>query len=281
MKKLISVSVVVLLLLFVLPGAARAQYDSSRFGLKLYGGLNYLGGGDFNKAAEGWGSGWTDLLEGSGFNVSNKFAAANLGMNFGGEFLFMFTPSMGASLGVGYIQASSNTTLKASPAIPTPLDFYWKPTMSAIPITATFYYFLPSGGSLKFFFDIGVGYYIAKADVGMGGWFLIPFEWDLKSTGGGLGFHGGLGLEFGLSPMMGIIAELKGRYASFSNFEGSLDWIWPLIPALNDTVEGPLSAFDDSGKTYIEMWDTISSGDRAAKVDFSGFSFLVGIVIHF
>ena len=281
MKKLISMSVVVLLLLFVLPSAARAQYDTGRFGFKLYGGLNYLGGGDLNKSAEGWGSAWIDLCEASGYTVSNKFAAANLGMNFGGEFLYMFTPSMGASLGVGYIQASSNTSLDTSPALPAGLDFYWKPAISAIPITATFYYFLPSGGSLKFFFNLGVGYYIAKADLGMGGWFIIPWQWDLKSTGGGLGFHGGLGLEFGLSPMLGIIAELKGRYASFSNFEGSVDWIWPALPSINATVEGPLSAWDDGGKTYVEMLDTMPAGDRAAKVDFSGFSFFVGIVIHF
>ncbi len=281
MKKLLSACAIVLLLFFVLPTAASAQYDTSRFGLKLYGGLNYLGGGELNKAADASGSDWIDLFEGGGYTVTGKFGAANLGMNFGGEFLFQFTPSMGVGVGAGYIQASNSSTLKFSPAVPSDVVYSWNPTMSAIPITATFYYFLPSGGSLRFFFDVGLGYYIAKADLNYYIWFLTPIHAEYKTTGGGLGFHGGLGLEYGLSPMIGIIAELKGRYASFSNFEGSLDAIFPAAPALNYTVNGKLYSYDSSSKTYVDLDTTIPAADRAASVDFSGFSFFAGIVIHF
>jgi hypothetical protein len=282
MKKLIIVCAVVLLLLFLLPSQAKAQYyDTSRFGLKLYGGLNYLSGGEINKAADAYASDWTDLFTSAGYTVTGKFPAANLGMNFGGEFLFMFTPNMGASLGAGYLQASASQALEFSPAVPSDVEYSWKPTLSAIPITATFYYFLPSGGSMKFFFDLGVGYYIAKADFNYYFWFLTPIHGEYKTTGGGLGFHGGLGLEFGLSPMMGIIAELRGRYASFSNFEGTVDAIFPSIPSLNYTVNGKLYAYDSSGKTYVDLDTTIPGGGRAAKVDFSGFSFFIGLIIHF
>ena len=126
-----------------------------------------------------------------------------------------------------------------------------------------------------------MGYYLAKADIDYVLWFLTSIRAEYRTTGGGLGFHGGLGLEFTLSPMIGIIAELKGRYASFSNFEGSVDAIFPSLPGLNDSINGKLYAYDASGNTYVDLNTSIPGGDRAAKVDFSGFSFVVGLIIHF
>ena len=288
MKKLISVSGVVLLLLFVLPSAARAQYDTSRFGFKLSGGLNYLGGGEFDKGAVGFGQTWYSMLQILGLSPSGAFASAHLGMNFGGEFIFQFSPSMGVGLGVEYISATKSSEITYVPAGVVG-NYSWKSSPSAIPIKATFYYFLPSGGNLKFFFNAGLGYYFAKANYETEFWpFLTPPAKAVADTsGGGLGFHGGLGMELGLSPMLGIIAEVKGRYASFSNFDGSIAYTFPL---------GGAAAFTDNGKLWYTDYNYLGLGTQGwlwvstttpagtahqAKVDFSGFSFVIGFVVHF
>jgi hypothetical protein len=277
MKKLIGVLSVALLLLVLLPGTSEAQI---RFGFKGYGGLNYLSGGDFNQGAQGFSEAWTDLLAGA--NPEGEFKPVHLGMNFGGEMLLQFTPSMGFGLGVGYISAATSSEIEYTPAT-SGIEFTWDANVSAIPITATFYYFLPSAGNLKIFVNAGVGYYLAKVDFEHAFWFILPINWDAETTGGGIGFHGGLGLEYGLSPMFGIVAEVKGRYAAFSNFEGSVDWTFPGWSSTVDTEEGKLWAFKTGDYTWLWISESEPSGSdqRQAKVDFSGFSFLVGFIARF
>jgi hypothetical protein len=287
MKKLVVVCSIAFLLLFLLPSSAKAQYDTGRFSLKLYGGLNYLGGGDLNKGAAGFGDTWFALFDGMGLSPSGEFGPANLGMDFGGEFIYQFTPSIGIGLGVGYLSATKSSTISYSPTA-AGVELFWKSALSAIPITASFYYFMPSGGNLKFFFNVGLGYYLAKADFEHKFWLIIPANWDAKTTGGGLGFHGGLGLEYSFSPMVGLIFEVKGRYASFSNFEGDVVWSYPWGGPSN-TTHGKLWAVDEniggSVGTVTWIWlDSVSpagTNPRNATVDFSGFAVNLGLVIHF
>jgi len=284
MKKFLGVFSVVLLMLVLLSGPVEAQ---GRFGFKAYGGLNYLMGGDLNKGIVGWSDTLINMFEAMSAYGSGEFLPVHLGMNFGGELLFQFSPSIGVGLGVGYIQATKTSEPFALiPAAGAPV-VTWKSNVSAIPITATFYYFLPTSSNLKFFLSVGLGYYLAKVDFDHSFWFLLPVNWEARTTGGGLGFHGGLGLEFALSPMFGIVAEVKGRYAAFSNFEGSVDWVWPAVPALNATFEGPLWITDYSLlglATEPILWisELEPAGNPSkAKVDFSGFSFTAGFVVRF
>jgi hypothetical protein len=280
MKKATVVICALLLVLALLPGKADAQM---RMGFKAYGGLAYLGGGDLNTGGAGFGEFIEDLL--GSYPYDGEFAPVHLGMNFGGEFLLQFSPNMGVGLGVGYISAAKESEIEPSPAI-SGVDFLWSPKVSAIPITASFYYYLPSGGNLKIFFNLGLGYYLAKTDFEYHWAFFGPINWDAATTGGGLGFHGGLGLEYSMTPMIGIIAEIKGRYAAFSNFEGSVEWTYPGSSG-SDTFEGPLWIGDLTFGSLRWTWLWIDEvepalgGVKKAKVDFSGFSFVIGIIVRF
>lgn len=109
------------------------------------------------------------------------------------------------------------------------------------------------------------------------GVFLGTFESETKSDGGGIGFHGGLGIELGLTPQLGLLIEIKGRYASFSNFEGTYE-----IDSYSE--KGKLWAFDSDNNTLIEVAEDKPTGVdnvHQAKVDFSGFSALIGFVFWF
>jgi hypothetical protein len=291
MKKLIIVCAVVLLLLFLLPSQAKAQYNEGRFAFKFYGGLNYLAGADLNDSMKGWSEyyawGWGLL----GYSTSNTFKAANLGMNFGGDFIFQFTPSMGVGLGVGYLQASSTSKINytwLTPALPD-IDETYEVKASAIPIKASFYYFLPTSGMINVNLHAGVGYYLATAYARYRAEVLTLWEQNVYDNlpGGGIGFHGGIGLEFKLSPMIGVFVEGQGRYAAFSNFEG--DALYTDSGGTSTTNTGKAWTFDATGAGHtftLSVIDTTApsgsgiSNVRQTKVDFSGFSLVAGIIVR-
>ncbi len=291
MKKIFCAFAIVLLLVLVLPTAARAQYDTGRFAFRLYGGLNYLGGGDINAGLEGWSGLYGYAYSLLGWSTADEFKNAGLGMNFGGDFIFQFNPSMGVGLGVGYLQASSTSEFTYEhvlPAVPNIEEIY-EVKASAIPIKASFYYFLPTSGPIGINFHAGVGYYLATAyaryrmDLA-GGWTQNVYD---NLPGGGIGFHGGLGLEFKLSPMIGIFAEAQGRYAAFANFNG--DALYTDSGGTSDTNTGDAWTFDITGSghtfTLIVLDTTQPSGAgisdvHRSKVDFSGFSFVIGLIIR-
>jgi hypothetical protein len=291
MKKLVVVCSIVFLLLFLLPSSAKAQYDTSRFAFKFYGGLNYLAGADLNASFEGWSQFWGFVWGLLTYSTSNTFNGANLGMTFGGDFIFQFTPSMGVGLGVGYLQASRKNDISYTSIIPgmPPLDETYEVKASAIPIKASFYYFLPTSGMIGVNLNAGVGYYLAT---GYGLYRVeIPGTWEQNVydnfPGGGIGFHGGVGLEFKLSPMIGIFLEGQGRYAAFSNFEG--DAVATDSGGGSFTNNGKLWTYDLTGAghtwTLSDVDTTAPSGVgisnvRQSKIDFSGFSLVVGIIVR-
>jgi hypothetical protein len=292
MKKLVVVCSIVFLLLFLLPSSAKAQYDTGRFAFKFYGGLNYLAGADLNASFEGWSQYWSWFWGLFGYSTTNQFNGANLGMNFGGDFIFQFTPSMGVGLGVGYLQASRKNDIAYTNAIPgmPALNETYEVRASAIPIKVSFYYFLPTSGMVGVNLNAGVGYYLATAY----GLYRaeIPGTWEQNVydnfPGGGIGFHGGVGLEFKLSPMIGIFLEGQGRYAAFSNFEG--DALYTNSVGGSATTTGKLWTYDLTGAGHTWTLSVISnttpttgggvSNVRQTKVDFSGFSLVLGIIVR-
>ena len=162
--------------------------------------------------------------------------------------------------------------------------------MSAIPLRLTFFYSLPLGSIINFRLQAGAGYYLAKLNYHLRVEDPFYFEDRLYDTkGGGIGFHGGLGLEINLSPMVGLFFDLTGRYASFANFKG------------DDTESSSMGSVTthDADLYFIKVHDapygtfsilymatTKPTGPelalvRLAEVDFSGFSFFTGFIFRF
>jgi hypothetical protein len=280
MKKFLCLLVCLVVVGFLLPAQAEAQL---RFGFKAYGGLNMLNGGDLNAGAEGWFDFWDYFATAFGNATDGEFSPAKLGLNFGGEILVMFTPNMGVGLGAGMLSAAKESVMEWSNASYNG-EFTHTVKASAIPIRLSFYYMFPAGSKMNVFFNAGAGYYLAKANYKfvMTSSGSSPTTMEHDASGGGIGFHGGLGLEYALSPMFGIVAELMGRFASVGGLEGE---------QRNGTIdEGTLYYLEANLGTQsfplIGVYDTKPSGSgisdaREAKVGFTGFSFVIGFFVRF
>jgi hypothetical protein len=286
-SRILAVFFSALALLAIFSPAPAACSDIG-FSLKLYGGLNYISGGDLNQGLKGVNDYYARYFWFFGLTKSGgEFNPAHLGLNFGGDFIIQVNPVLGIGLGAGYLQGTSDSTVTFTPVA---ADVKTNPQASAVPLRLGLYFTLPAGAMVNVNFHAGLGYYLAKMSYDLrtsaaGTWNLFT----VKADSSGLGFHGGIGLEFKLLPAIALFFEGQGRYASIGGFKGSIE--------LTDSYGGHSS---ENGKLYyykftelplgtfpvILVNDTVPSGSsvsgvREAKIDFSGFSAVAGMIIRF
>jgi hypothetical protein len=74
-----------------------------RLGFRVYGGLNYLGGGDLNRGMEGIADTFKLMMILENIAAVGEYSPAHLGMDIGGDLILEFRPSFGVSLGAGSV----------------------------------------------------------------------------------------------------------------------------------------------------------------------------------
>jgi len=283
-KAVLFLTFIPLAILF--PGSALGSNIS--FSLRLYGGLNYISGGDLNEGLKGVNDYYAKYFWYFGLTKSGgEYRPVHRGVNYGGDFIIHMTPNIGIGFGADYLQGTSESTVTF-----TPVAAVDKTTaeVSAIPLRFGLYFTLPAGAFINFNVHVGLGYYLAKISYDFRS--SVPGSWErlsVQAEAKGLGYHGGIGLELKFSPAISLFLEGLGRYASISGFEGS-----------GEKTDSYGSHGLDNGKLYyyktysgilgtfsaIFVHGTEPSGSslssvREAKIDFSGFSAFAGIIIHF
>jgi hypothetical protein len=260
------------------------------FSIRATGGMNLLFGGDYNAGVQGQNDFYNDV---PGVVINSEFSKLSTGLDFGAEFVVHFTDSIGVGLGTGYISASNDSTLAAHYAI-LGISQQYMPTVSAVPLTLSFHYFLPLGSNLRLHFFAGPGLYFAS----------LKFDLILIGTLGGLeavaeniqfrpdgkvafGVQGGLGLELGLGSRLALILDVGGRYLSLSNFSGPVTVTGHdgLIPIHIDTTATlyyleEVAAGNVYGNLTVDNTMPFGSNVRAASISLSGFRFLAGVRVN-
>jgi len=280
MNKKFGLGILLVLFFAFLPKTAEA----GRLSFRVYGGGSYLLGGDLNDGLQGWADFWKANYPYIGHPYkAGTYNPVHLGINIGGDVIFKISPRFGVGLGTEFLMAKRTTNMTFQPDID--WDYFGKP--SAIPIKVSGYYYLPAGNRLKVVLHAGLGYYLAKARLESHVKPPNDIDYVIDSSASGIGFHGGVGLEWELSTRLSLFVEGAGRYASFSGFEGTTT---VTDSSGSGSWKGKLYYFGAT-KSYIENYNYIDllggepggSGlkfKREAKVDFSGFSLRLGAVVR-
>jgi len=263
---------------------------SGGFSIKINGGANFLMGGDYNTIVEDANAFWQSA---SGVTIGGALDKLSMGWNFGAEFIYNITDQMGVGLGVGYLMASNESTITAT-AGGLQLTGGFTPSVSAIPITLNFHYFLPVSDMMNVHFSVGPGLYIST------------FNWDIYDALGttadpdiinqtieyrpdgvmGFGFQGGLGIEFAVSSNISLCLDVLGRMTSLSGFSGP----WTLTGHLgsipfSDSGTGTFYYYESGGYSHFAVSNTMPSGGgvsnaREASISLSGVAAQFGIKIN-
>jgi len=232
----------------------------SGFSLKLSGGLSYLMGGDYNDIIQGR---TDDYRSEPTLSVSSDLKKLTLGWNAGAEAIMLFTDSLGVGLGIGYISASNESTMSGTLLGVIAMADTYRPTISAVPITLNFHYFLPIGPTMNVHFFAGPGLYFGSVkfenEVSIS-LFATDTTISMKpESSTAFGFQGGLGLEIGLSSNIFLALDVQGRVASFSELKGP----W----TATGTLLGVPVSFSGTGTLWYR--ETPNSGTYYANWDIS------------
>jgi len=275
----------VLIPLVFAPSPAGAQGAA----LKLFGVYGSIGAGDAQEGLDGMTNFYRQIAEIAGWSRTGDFKKFTNIWEAGGDFVFYFTPVIGIGLGASYLQnwpAKTDMTFTHPPS--SDIKQTLTPKVAAIPIRASLYVSIPMGSSLNLSLHGGVSYYFANFNYT---WRLgTASDWiqvETKTNGKGLGFHGGVGLEFNFSSSAALFVEAVGRIANLSGFTG--DSTLSVSGGGSASTSGTLYFWkDDFGilgvLSELGINDHLPSGSgitdaREAEVDLSGFSLRAGFRI--
>jgi opacity protein-like surface antigen len=264
----------------------------SKLSLRLYGGYNHMLAGDVNEGSDYY----FELVEAylaEGYGTATGgYKPLHGGYAFGADLVYQLTPSFGIGIGAGFVRSSAKS-LGAFTDEET-VDLLAETNLSAVPIRLGLFLDFPLGGKFALTANAGAAYYLGLKFTGMQGVELSASEWMRMSleaserSGADIGFHGGLGLEYKLSPKLGLFVEGVGRYAKLKNFE-SVTGTQEYDDGSSDTTTGKLYLLIGNTKGFeismFEISETEPTPDpgstvREPKFDLGGFSLQAGIRIR-
>jgi len=255
--------------------------SEKKFVLSIFGGGNYISGGDLNEGTKGFAEFYRDQFQIEG----GEAESLHLGYAFGAEFSFPLSSRFFLGIGADYLRGRKES-LVVLPETAPENSITTRPEIQAIPLRIIFsYYPIPF-----LFLKSGVEYYFAQIS------YYYRFqegdywkEWEGKANGQGLGILGALGLEWNLAAYFSLFAEVNGRYAQIKGFEGedtsrdSEGFVY--------TEGGTLYSFQvtsNSQKTYPQLFirekiptEAWVTEPREARVNFSGVALRLGFRIKF
>jgi len=213
MKKLIIAGLIVGVVGLVFATAVGATSLKGRLGLRLYGGQSWINPSDYNDMLE-VGKEWFEA-EGAETELQ-KMENTTL---FGGDLRYGLTDNL--VLAAGYLSESSKGMLKGTITKNNPgtESFTIEDQGQMTGYTGSFNYTLVDPPGLNLYLVGGAGSYILKVhSTGSGDWYVMG-PWDKtgqsEST---IGYHGGLGLQWFLSPQVALDIEALYRSLVIPDF---------------------------------------------------------------
>lgn len=290
MKRKLVFSLMLLFAIFTLTSMSHAQ----KFRLKLSGGYGTMTAGDYNT----FGAGLDDLLntlEALGATTEGAFNKINAGFEYEAEFIVSLPAGFGVGVGVGYMERSKISELRASMPPLSSASAAIDPKIKAMPINISGYYFTPGVAPLKFFVYGGIGYYYGTFTTEIREDSTPPDFWseeEAKLKDQNFGVHGGVGLELKVDSRIAIFVEGRARYCKLKSWNG--DGTYEDSDGFTDTDVGTMWYFEELDQNYGSgEWFpaiTISTGRpsepdirnvRKFEVNLSGISLRTGIRVKF
>jgi len=274
----------------------KAQKSGIKVGLRFMGGGFLVMRNDIHEHIQGMHDIYGDDLFTHSMETEG-FGSTRIGSNFTGELFVDFTDNLSLGIGAGTLSHKEQKTIIRDIGCGTIWEHNYYPKISAVPITLSVYYGLPLFPRIRIVFNAGAGYYLGKLD-----WESdeestwgqrTEIEWSARSSG--LGFHGGIDFEFGITSRLAFVVGTRGRYAKIKGLTGDYNW------RTQSSIYGSSSGTLKDMTFWFATWKNMATGkeypkavffannphggalldSREGEVNFSGFVLQAGLKLIF
>jgi len=268
------------------------QPSTSRFSLRLSGGIGYFSVGELNSTLESM-SDYDYLMS---RNVSGRWEKMNWGVNFSLEAVYLITDRIGIGLGGGFFHVSKEDKMhREFYSSPNREDETYTRTIGCVPLTLNIHYMVPLASTLNLSLSGGAGYYLTSFKFRSDLVELKPTVTNRRSEAfdseskGTIGFQGSFGLEMMLTKNVGFFVVGRGWYATITGLTGEASG-----NSVEDNVPGTYNVTDVGiylvdfmfrEKKYSKFifFQGVPEDPNAydLKIDLSGFSLGIGLRLNF
>jgi hypothetical protein len=256
--------------------------------LKISGGYCLFSGGDIDAGAIGMYNQVVATARASGFAiVRNDPKAFHAGPEGGLDLVYRLNSRFGIGLGGSYLNAKGQSAVQFAENSVNFQTTWNVAAVKAYGIRLEAYYDVSLLPWLGLSVHGGPAFYHADYDYSRD-YFTTTFEESDAQTAKAdtLGFHGGLGLSFGLNSQIAILLEAQVRYARFGDVKGSEKLETSTPATFTNTTLTTGSLYYVEGGAYPKLAilaDGAASGLNARKavLDISGVVLAAGVVIRF
>jgi len=258
--------------------------------LKLTGGAYFMSGGDYNAIIQGR----TDLYHSlSSLSITSDLEKLTLAANLGFEFIVDITNNIGIGLGVGFLHATNVGSMQATYGSES-IQEEFTPLLTSWPFTLNLHVTIPVSEKVNIHLSGGPGVYVStfhfnrtSMDSALSLQETLAFD---SKTSIDLGFQGTLGLEYGISDTVFMVAEVTGRSAVVTGFNGPWSllgsWVNGVIvdsgnsPVWYDEVQSGANYYPDMAVKDTAPVASNLRNVRSSRISLGGFGLQVGLKFH-
>ena len=279
----------------ILTGICYADGFFNRISLRGYGGYAKVGFDDYNTIIAGQEQYMDDWLLPLGLNRWGNLEKIESGFTFGGDLLVGLTKNFYLTLGVGSRSYGKKTDAAWAQAVAGRLTITVEPSFCITSLTLGVSAFFPLSSKVDFYARAAPGMYWADGEFDFRQDLeFITFEgWALSQNtakGHGIGFEGGVGLEFMFSRKVGFFVEGGGYLVRIGELRG--DWMYEDSDGISESVTDAKIWFFEVTDDGVEYYPTFGYADsqpagaeirnvRPFRLNVSGLAAKVGIVVRF
>lgn len=300
MKKGRAICVLLFFSLFYLATLIYPKENTrSKFSINLKGGLSYITGGDINKYLKTYDDYLIDMTQYEGGEIGRL----HFGPELEAELRFNISSKLALNADIGYLSIENRSVLEFEGPFPfyIPVDNYHcfviVSKIDVIPVKLGVCYTISSNSKTNFFLNFGMGYYFSNVSLfkshstpNYGYDFTVySKEEKYELAANGLGFKGGIGLEYKLVNNLSLLLEIQGRFfqKNLSGTHISSFWEEPLVKEEGNLYIGERDLWDEGyGENCPDLIISQSTPTgsefqniKRAKLDLSGILLKVSIRI--